>query len=688
VFHSGASGSAPGSLPSISATLVGEAIMLKTLPISRKLMLGFGLLMLVLAANVGLSIEHSRASEESLTTVLRRSFTQAKLLIAIKELNFARMNYWKFIVLSGDDSWQALRTAVSNARNEVTAAVTATRDPGRKGKLNDLLATIDRYLPQVEKMRVAWDRNPQKDSPEFVALNRDVTALTAAIYGQTDELLREFLAATDQAESEAAAEASHSTLTGMSLGIVGMILGVLGMVVITRAIAPPIRAMTSAMSRLAAGDLTIVIPATDHKDEIGHMAEAVQVFKTNAAERARLRQQQAEEREQAERERREALLCMAETVELETRSAVDQVANRTESMSQNAGEMAHSAEAVGGNSQSVATAAAQALANAQNVAAATDELSASIGEIGRQVGTATTITANAVTSAEEAHVTIHRLADAVGRIGAVAQLINTIASQTNLLALNATIEAARAGEAGKGFAVVANEVKNLATQTSRATGDISQQISNIQETTGQAVTVVTAISAAIREVEAISSAIAAAVEEQSSATTEISRNVAETAKAANEVSDRIAQVSSEAQATNQRAVQVSSISSDVASSIDHLRSTLIRAVRTATPEVNRRRLPRYSLNRDMTVQLGNQRVQVKLSTISGEGALFELDSLVAEHSVQLSIPGLAETLPAKVLATENGRCHVRFELDETSSKRFEERLAEAVRGLTPLPHTA
>ena len=56
--------------------------------------------------------------------------------------------------------------------------------------------------------------------------------------------------------------------------------------------------------------------------------------------------------------------------------------------------------------------------------------------------------------------------------------ILNISSQTNLLALNASIEASRAGEAGKGFAVVADEIRQLA-DSSRETANKIQSINSV-----------------------------------------------------------------------------------------------------------------------------------------------------------------------------------------------------------------
>ena len=187
------------------------------------------------------------------------------------------------------------------------------------------------------------------------------------------------------------------------------------------------------------------------------------------------------------------------------------------------------------------------------MASATEELTSSISEIGRQVAQSTEIAARAVENARRTGDTARSLAEGAQKIGDVVTLIQSIAAQTNLLALNATIEAARAGEAGRGFAVVASEVKSLAGQTAKATTEISEQIAAIQAASDETVTAIRNVANVIAEIDQIGIAIASAIEQQGSATKEISRSVQEAARGTQEVNSNISGVQKAADDTGSAA---------------------------------------------------------------------------------------------------------------------------------------
>ncbi|MBP2297883.1 methyl-accepting chemotaxis protein [Azospirillum picis] len=326
-------------------------------------------------------------------------------------------------------------------------------------------------------------------------------------------------------------------------GIWGGGLGTLALVLalwLTRSITLPLSRLTTVMSRLADGDLDVAVTDAGRGDEIGRMAKAVDIFKDRAIENRRLRDGQEELRAKAEAERLQLLSSLADGFQRSIGEVVSQVTASAGTMRRTADALNSSTTSAASRSSAAAMAADEAAVSVNTVAGATEELSASIGEIGRQIGASNEVANRAVTEATRANRVMDGLVRAAAEVGDVVSLINSIAGQTNLLALNATIEAARAGEHGKGFAVVASEVKGLANQTARATEDIQKKISEIQQATDVAVAAIHDIDAVIGEITGISGAIAAAVEQQGAATRDISSNVQQAAMGAQAVSSNVA----------------------------------------------------------------------------------------------------------------------------------------------------
>ena len=164
------------------------------------------------------------------------------------------------------------------------------QDPALKAMAAEALDGVRKYLPAFNETVEAANETTRIT----VQMGRDV-----AEFAQTAE-------ATKAAALESLGKTKQSIDTGLqntattniAVGIAAVLIGLLLAWLVARSIVKPVRAMTETMTNLAHGDLTVTIPALADKDEIGEMAQAVQVFKDNAIEKKRM--------DEAERERLEA----------------------------------------------------------------------------------------------------------------------------------------------------------------------------------------------------------------------------------------------------------------------------------------------------------------------------------------------------------------------------------------------
>jgi methyl-accepting chemotaxis protein len=404
---------------------------------------------------------------------------------------------------------------------------------------------------------------------------------------QADVILDKDIALNNKSANAAGEQASHDYEVALEL-VVGILvisvlagLGIAGYLI--RDINRGIASIITPMQALGRGDLTATVPHQGERNEMGSIADVLQVFK-EALIAKKAADQAAVIEAEAKIERGQRVAQVTRDFEMMIGKIVETVSSASTALEASAGSLSTTAERSKEITTMVSAASEEASTNVQAVASATEEMASSVTEISRQVQGSSRIAGEAVAQAQKTNDRVGELAKAAARIGDVVELINTIAGQTNLLALNATIEAARAGEAGRGFAVVASEVKALAEQTAKATGEISAQINGIQAATGESVTAIKEIGDTIGKMSEIASTIAAAVEEQGAATQEIARNVQQAASGTQQVSANIANVQRGAGETSTSSAEVLAAARALSGESDRLKrevGNFLESVRAA-----------------------------------------------------------------------------------------------------------
>ena len=476
-----------------------------------KLFVSFGLIFMLMAWVIATAYTGIAAIHESQDRLYQEDFANLRDLLAL------RVNYNGMRVLM-------LEAQLLSKRTEQDPLLAQAAE--RSKQLDRIMLTLlkraahdPNRLSRLEELNSVWQAFAQTKDAEIIPLIRDGKLVESRgfavgvqqgraqkIRAIAEELGKAAEANAQVAVGHAEQRANQSFRIFLWVGIVVVVIGAVLALLMERVIAGPLRELSSAADRVAAGDLTVNAPPDDRGDEVGALSRAFRAMIENLRAQIRGLSEGANVLGSAASEIVAATTQLAASAS-ESAAAVSETTTTVEEVRQTAQVASQKAKYVSDSAQKAAQ-------SSQGGRKSTEDVGAGMGRIRQQM--------------EAIAASMVRLSEQSQAIGQIMASVEDLAAQSNLLAVNAAIEAAKAGEHGKGFGVVAQEVKSLAEQSRQATNQVRTILGDIQKATAAAVMATeqgaNAVEAGTRQTEVAGEsiqALAGSVTEAAQAATQI-----------------------------------------------------------------------------------------------------------------------------------------------------------------------
>ena len=457
--------------------------------VSRKLYLGFGVMIAILLAVVVTSYrtfakvtKATNDLRDSQQVVIQQTEMMRTILsVQAAERAFAISGQQRFV-----DEYNSARNGFDRELGDVINYVAAS--PAQLERTRRVEQLYRRWVAEVGEPLIALRRGVDSGRTTMKQMVAEFNLQKGrpfmdAILALDAEFDREQAKIVDTRSGQVALLEQRLDAILVASGIAGVLLAAVLAVVIARSVTVPLGEASELTKRLALGDTRADVTVRAN-DEIGQMLIAMNALVRSQKEMAAVA---------------EKIAAGDLSVRVTPRSEHDGLgkafASMVDTLGRVIGEVRSGAEAltaastqVSATAQNVSQGTGEQAASVEETTSSLEQMNASISQNAENSRQTEVMAVKGSQDAQDAGAAVRETVTAMREIAARISIIEEIAYQTNLLALNAAIEAARAGEHGRGFAVVATEVRKLAERSQNAAKEISTVASNsvtIAERSGQ-----------------------------------------------------------------------------------------------------------------------------------------------------------------------------------------------------------